>query len=133
MKRRSEGGTGAQVGLHRAAAEGFTADVSRLIAEGADVDARDSTLRTPLHAACQQEQLEVVKILLAAGALVDPRDSFGNTPLWRAVFAFQGGDPTLIRLLLDAGADPDCKNDSNRSPRDMALTFERPGIRTVFP
>jgi len=62
-----------------------------------------------------------------------PRDAYANTPLRKAVFAFQVGEPELIRLLLDAGADPDCKNNTDRSPRDMALTFDRPGIRSVFP
>jgi hypothetical protein len=32
-----------------------------------------------------------------------------------------------------AGADADSKNTAGRSPRDMALTFDRPGIRSVFP
>ena len=80
----------------------------------------------------EQGQLEVARLLIAAGAPVDPRDSYGNTPLWRAVYAFQGGEPALIRVLLDAGADPDCKNDTDRSPREMALIFDRPGIRTTF-
>lgn len=87
---------------------------------------------TALHLACQQGWLDASRLLVEAGAPVDAIDAYGNTPLWRAVFAFPGGDPALIRLLLEAGADPDRKNYSDRSPRDMALTFDRPGIRTVL-
>ena len=119
--------------LHQAAAFGDAEEVARLVSEGEDVAAVDNALFTPLHLACQQGHLAAARVLVAAGAPVDPRDSYGDTPLWRAVFAFQGGDPELIRLLLDAGADPDAKNNTDRSPRDMALTFDRPGIRGVFP
>ena len=119
--------------LHYAAVEGRLDDVRRLIDEGADAAAADSALMSPLHMACQQDHVDVAQALLAAGAPVDARDSFGNTPLWRAVFAFRGGEPTLIRMLLDAGADPDSKNLSDRSPRDMAKIMDRPGIADVFP
>lgn len=119
--------------LHQAAVAGQADEVAHLIAAGEDVGAVDKALMTPLHLACQQGGLDVARALVAAGAPVDAQDGYGNTPLWRAVFAFQGGDPALIRLLLDAGADPDRKNNSDRSPRDMALTFDRPGIRSVFP
>lgn len=119
--------------LHQAAATGDVTEVARLIADGEDVAAVDDSQFTPLHLASQQGHLGVAKVLVNAGAPVNARDSYGNTPLWRAVFAFQGGDPELIRLLLEAGADPDIKNNTDRSPRDMALTFDRPGIRDVFP
>lgn len=119
--------------LHYAAVDGDIQEAKRLLDGGEPPDTPDRQGFTPLHAACQQENIAVAQLLLDAGAAVDPRDSFGNTPLWRAVFAFQGGQPDLIRLLLAAGADPDAKNNSNRSPRDMALTFERPGIEAVFP
>lgn len=119
--------------LHQAAVRGDADQVARCIADGDDVAAADTALMTPLHMACQQDQLDVARLLLEAGAPVDARDSYGNTPLAKAVFAFQGGEPALIRLLLDAGADSDSKNHTDRSPRDVALLFDRPGIRSVFP
>lgn len=118
--------------LHYAALENNVAEAKSLIDAGASVSEQDREGFTPLHFACQQDNFEVAQILLAAGAPVDSRDSFGDTPLWRAVFAFRGGTPRLVGLLLNAGADPDAKNDSGRSPRDMALTFRRPGIETYF-
>lgn len=133
MSRAGSGDPQGRLSLHQAAVNGRTDEVARLVEAGEDVAAADKALLTPLHMACQQGHLEVAKLLLGSGAPVDARDAYGNTPLWKAVFAFQGGDPELIRLLLDAGADPDLKNNTDRSPRDMALTFDRPGIRSVFP
>lgn len=118
--------------LHYAALEDDVAEARRLLDDGEAPDAQDRQGFAPLHFACQQGNLAVARLLLGAGALVDVRDGYGNTPLWRAVFAFQGGDPELIRLLLDAGADPDARNNSDRSPRDIAMTFKRPGIETIF-
>ena len=121
-----------RIALHQAAVEGRDEEVARLIAEGQDVGATDKALLTPLHMACQQGHLAIAQMLVEAGAPVDARDSYGNTPLWKAVFAFQEGEPRLLQFLLDAGADPDIRNHSGKSPRDMALTFDRPGIRKAF-
>lgn len=118
--------------LHYAALEDRVDDVIQLLAEGADLNAQDRSGYTPLHFACQQGSLAAATALLEAGARVDLLDKFGNSALWRAAFGYQGGEPTLIRRLLEAGADPDAKNHAGRSPREMALIFDRPGIRTVF-
>jgi ankyrin repeat protein len=120
------------VQLHQAAVLGQADEVARLIAAGEDVAAADKQGLTPLHMAAMQDMDEVAAILIAAGSPVMARDSFGNTPLHRAVFAFKGGDPTLIRLLLDAGADPDAPNTAGKSPREVGLLFNRPGIGSVF-
>jgi ankyrin repeat protein len=117
--------------LHVAAAHGRVDDVARLLGEGADVDAVDADLRTPLHAACQQGEVAVAALLLRSGAPVDVPDKWGNTPLWRAVFG-NHADPELVAMLLDAGADPDLKNGSGRSPRDMATTFAKPGVMELL-
>lgn len=131
MKNRSGDPQGRNA-LHQAVVEGDASVVARLISDGVDLARADNMGNTALHLACQQGRIEVSRLLLEAGAPVDPIDAYGNTPLWRAVFAFQGGDPELVRLLLDAGADPDRKNHSDRSPRDMALTFDRPGMRALL-
>lgn len=121
-------------GLHEAALAGDVESVRTLLVAGEDVAARygpDGS--TPLHIAARENHIEVARVLLDAGAPLEDRDRYGNTPLWRAVLGFQGGEPDLIRLLLDRGANPDAKNDSGNSPRDVVLTFRRPGIDGVFP
>lgn len=117
--------------LHRAAADGRLQDVERLLQEGADVTMVDADLRTPLHAACQQGRVDVSALLLREGAPVDVRDAQGNTPLWRATFG-NDAQPELVRMLLEAGADPDSANNAGRSPRHMASTFAKPGVVELF-
>lgn len=108
--------------LHYRAVEGDVEGIYSRLAAGDDVGGADQAGFTPLHAAAQQAQVAAAAALLEAGAPVDPRDKFGNTPLWRALFG-NGSNPELVRLLVSAGADPDIKNLTDRSPRDMAIIF----------
>ncbi|MCX4427602.1 ankyrin repeat domain-containing protein [Streptomyces mirabilis] len=105
--------------VHYAAADGDADGLRVLLAGGAAAEAVDDAGWTPLHFAAQAQAPSVVEVLLAAGAAVDTADRHGNTPLWRAVFCSQGEGAT-IRLLLEAGADPDRDNGHGMSPRVLA-------------
>ncbi|MGW7080416.1 ankyrin repeat domain-containing protein [Streptomyces sp. NPDC054866] len=105
--------------VHYAAADGDTDGLRTLLAGGAVAEAADDAGWTPLHFASQAQSPSAVEVLLAAGAAVDAADRDGNTPLWRAVFGSKG-EGTTIRLLLDAGADPDGDNVHGVSPRALA-------------
>ena len=97
-------------------------DVAALLADGADVAAKDKQGFTAVHLACQENRLTIVELLLAADAPVDPADQWGNTPLWRAVFNAHG-DARVVRRLVLAGADPDKANASGKTPRELATTI----------
>lgn len=87
--------------LHLAAGGGHEAAVRLLLERGADPDAVSDEGLTPLLHATP----EVARLLIDAGADVNPEDTYGSgTPLGNAVIS---DDLDYIRLLLDAGADPD--------------------------
>lgn len=56
--------------------------------------------------AARNEDLNTVKLLLEHGAAADALDNSGRTALH---FAADGGHPTVVQLLLDAGAAVDAQ------------------------
>jgi len=66
--------------LHGAAGAGDLAKVQKLIADGANVNAKDHWGRTPLHAAAAGGHGEVVEVLVRCGARIDSEDPAGLTP-----------------------------------------------------
>jgi ankyrin repeat protein len=74
---------GHETPLHRAAEYDNKERVERLIAEDADVNARDELGRTPLHMACSKE---VAELLIAKGADVNAIDALGRKPRGLAEF-----------------------------------------------
>jgi ankyrin repeat protein len=60
---------------HSSAAGGKLSVVEYLIANGAAVNARDRSLRYPIHDACESGAVQVVSALLDAGALLEAKDA----------------------------------------------------------
>jgi len=88
--------------LHVAAREGKE-DIARyLLSHGAEVDARDDLLVTPLGYASYYNHLPVIRILVAAGADVNAVDAQGDHPLGAAAWM---ENVDAVRVLLEAGAD----------------------------
>lgn len=114
-------------------ASGHEETALHLVARGADVTAADRFGRTALHAAVETNRPRLAAALLAAGAGVDARFTDrvpalrgdyvsrapykGATPFWLAARA---ADLEMMRLLLDAGADPALPNAFGTTPLMVA-------------
>lgn len=81
---------------------GDAAAVRALIAQGADVDARDSHGQTGVMLAAHCGHLDIVRMFVESGANLDVTAKFTLTALMLAIL---GGHVEIARLLTDAGAD----------------------------
>jgi ankyrin repeat protein len=72
----------------------------------------------PLHAAAYNGRLECVKALVGKGGVdVNARDDMGGTPLMRASW---GKHPEMVKWLLEHGADPTIRQDSDVDALEFA-------------
>ncbi|GIL79791.1 hypothetical protein Vretimale_12414 [Volvox reticuliferus] len=103
--------------LHDAAKYGDVEAATRLIEEGADVNALNDRGISALGVAVGFNRLEVVKLLIAKGADVTFQDPKKNTLMH---YAAGYGRLAIARILLAAGAELDAKNDAGQTPVDVA-------------
>ncbi|MEU8075434.1 hypothetical protein AB0B31_08280 [Catellatospora citrea] len=75
------------------------------------------------HMAMWVDHARLLPLLDAAGLPVDVPDRIGRTPLYVAVM--NGGEPALIRALLDAGADLHAETVHGASPSSVAHDHAR--------
>ena len=126
--------------LYYAAAWGRIQIVELLIANGADVNTKSVTGRTPLdianknnkskiadllrchggkhgtiHGAALDGDIEAVKEFLAAATNVNVKGVFGQTPLHFAA------DKEIAELLIAKGADVNAKDQDDETPLDWAI------------
>ena len=90
-------------GLHRAAQTGDVAEVARLAASGADIDARDPRGRTPAHVAAFASQDAALRALAEAGADLNALEGQAYDVVTIAAVA---DDPVLMSLAIELGNDP---------------------------
>ncbi|WP_298257721.1 ankyrin repeat domain-containing protein [Bradyrhizobium sp.] len=86
---------------------------TKLLDQGASVDARDRTGARPLSKAARSGHLEMVDLLLQRGAPVDARDLAGATALYVAA---ERGQNAVVQRLIDKGADTNLTGRSGTSP-----------------
>ncbi|XP_063744832.1 ankyrin repeat and SOCS box protein 14 isoform X2 [Eleginops maclovinus] len=98
--------------LHESAFLGLENFVHLLLESSADPNARDIKKKTPLALAAQNGHLNVVEALLQKGANVSCESESGPV-LFDAVGS---GNPDIISLLLDHGADPNQPLSSGHLP-----------------
>lgn len=94
-------------------------ELEAYLAAGTDVNERrtyqpDVSL---LDLAVQRESASAVEVLLRHGADMTIADEHGYTPLHRAAMH---GEPKVVKLLLDAGADPTARTNIGLTPKMVA-------------
>jgi len=87
-------------GLFAAAAQGNTAQIRTLIAQGEKVDAKDGRGRTPLHVAAFEAKHEAMRALVAAGA--NP-NALENDRYDIVTIAAVANDAQTLRVALELG------------------------------
>jgi len=103
--------------LHRAAQKGHKEITELLIANGADVNAKEEDGWTPLHYAALNGHKEIAELLIAKGADVNAKEEDGWTPLHYAAY---GGHKETAELLIAKGADVNAKTNNGITPLDYA-------------
>ena len=91
-------------GLHLAAHEGQVDEINRLIAAGADLDARDRVGRTPAHVAAFASHDDAVTALALGGA---DMNALENRVYDVLTIAAVTDDPELVSLAIELGNKPD--------------------------
>ncbi|KAM0857323.1 hypothetical protein ACQ4PT_048518 [Festuca glaucescens] len=113
--------------LHNAALQGHYEAVRLLLSKGVPVDPVDHR-GTPLHLAASNDHVEVVKVLLEhsadAGADVNAPGYPAPTPLMQAV---NDGLTDFVKLLLEAGADPNIPSQAAVSEEERIADFKSRG------
>src|SRR6266576_421515 len=80
---------------------------------GADPHVQGLPKVFPLHSAAFVEKFEVVKKLIEYDADIDARDEYGCTPLYYASRGRHLKDGSVLRLLLEHGADINARADED--------------------
>lgn len=130
---------------HNSATDGLIDELKRLSDEGVSMELKDSEGRTILHVACSSGDLKIVEFLLSQHVNINAIDTAGNTPLLFSIQhdfvkisevliekgAEVKGNPDFIayvlsqaaikgnvfkvKLLLDAGVNPNLKDFQGRT------------------
>ena len=104
--------------LHVASFEGNKKIVELLVAEGADVDARDRLSDRPIHHAITYKYKDIVEFLISKSADVNAKNAAKYTPLHLAI---RDDNKKVAELLIANGADVNAIDVIDSTPLDVAI------------
>lgn len=116
--------------LHYAVLSGSLRMVTILVNHRAFVDCVDSSKKTPLMVACEEEDHDIAEFLLDRGASTMTQDASGNKPIH---FAVKSRAQACLRRLLSDDADVNTVNHMDETPLFLACKFGFHGVsRTLL-
>ncbi|CBN79740.1 conserved unknown protein [Ectocarpus siliculosus] len=104
--------------LHRASRGGRVTVAETLLQAGADANIPGHRGKTPLHEASRAGCASVVSLLVKHGANVNAEDRRARTPLHYTT------SDEVRRVLIDAGANPDARDNMGEKPHLTVGTSE---------
>ena len=135
-------------GLHRAAAEGDTENLLRLLQDGHSPNQRGAIgwwirgayqpNRTPLHLASKEGHLKCIRLLLSYGADPNAQDDDDYTPLHYLCQIHSPGRERSEELrlgttsLLEFGADPGLRAKAGHTPLALAMRQNNSVCRSIL-
>jgi ankyrin repeat protein len=78
----------------------------------------------------EAEAQEAIRVALDAGVDVNAQNATGDTALHTAATS-GGGQPAIIRLLVERGGRLDVKNKAERTPLDAAARARQPNVKVI--
>ncbi|MDQ6998880.1 MAG: ankyrin repeat domain-containing protein [Mariprofundus sp.] len=105
----------------KAVSDGDEKTLSEALAAGFDVNTRDEKLNTALHHATKAGHHHIMRLLISAGSELNIQNDYDSTALH-----LTAKNMDSIRILLEAGADPNLKDKDYDYPYYFAFYGSMP-------
>ncbi|CAM9683396.1 unnamed protein product [Chrysoparadoxa australica] len=114
--------------LYAAVMWGALSATQFLLERGADINIRSLGMDTPLHVACEFQQVDVFELVLAAGPHhCNSKNEYGETPIFRLIRT-KAPKMELLRKLLDGGTDVNHPNWRGDTVYQVAVELKKDEI-----
>lgn len=111
--------------LLSAFSDGNVSLAAEMLSAGGNIDACNADGQTPLMLAAQKGHRELIQLAVEGGAKLDLQDNTGKTALIHAAAAVSSYGGRSVRLLVEAGADPEIASHKGETALSVAESFGR--------